>query len=61
MGVLKAGHIFLGLDPADPPLRVRQGDIVPLVEHFLRIANREFRRSWSGVSAEAARVLCGYP
>lgn len=28
MGVLKAGHIFLGLDPADPPLRVRQ-----IVEH----------------------------
>ncbi|MEZ5354846.1 MAG: non-ribosomal peptide synthetase [Bryobacteraceae bacterium] len=24
MGVLKAGHIYLGLDPADPPLRVRQ-------------------------------------
>ena len=43
-----------------PPLRVRQGDIVPLVEHFLRIANREFRRSWTGVSAEAARLLCGY-
>ena len=43
-----------------PPLRARQGDIVPLVEHFLRIANREFRRTWTSVSGEAARLLCGY-
>jgi DNA-binding NtrC family response regulator len=30
------------------------------VEHFLRLANREFRRSWTGVSAEAARLLGAY-
>ena len=44
-----------------PPLRARQGDIVPLVEHFLRLANRDFRRSWTRVSAEAAQLLCAYP
>ena len=43
-----------------PPLRTRHADIVPLVEHFLRIANREFRRSWNGVTAEAAKLLGSY-
>ena len=43
-----------------PPLRARQADIVPLVEHFLRIANREFRRAWTGVTKEAAALLTSY-
>jgi DNA-binding NtrC family response regulator len=43
-----------------PPLRARQSDIVPLVEHFLRVANREFRRSWASVHPDAARLLCRY-
>ena len=43
-----------------PPLRQRLDDVVPLAEHFLKQASREFHRSWRGVSAAAGELLRGY-
>ncbi len=43
-----------------PPLRDRKTDIIPLAEHFLRIANLADSRRISGISAEAQRLLADY-
>ena len=43
-----------------PPLRKRKTDIIPLAEHFLRIANLANSRIVSGISPEAQRLLVEY-
>jgi two-component system nitrogen regulation response regulator GlnG len=43
-----------------PPLRERGDDIVVLVEHFLRIYNRELGKSVQDVSSEALDLLLDY-
>jgi two-component system NtrC family response regulator len=43
-----------------PPLRARQVDIMPLAEHFLRIASIANSRPGGYFSAEAQRLLCAY-
>ncbi len=43
-----------------PPLRTRPEDVVPLAEHFLSQANREFSRRWRGITLSASRILQSY-
>ena len=43
-----------------PPLRARQADIMPLAEHFLRIANIANSRQSGSFDDEAQRLLCAY-
>jgi len=43
-----------------PPLRDRKTDIIPLADHFLRIANLANAREISGISLEAQRLLTDY-
>lgn len=43
-----------------PPLRDRKTDIVPLADHFLRIANLANSRPISGISVEAQHLLTNY-
>jgi DNA-binding NtrC family response regulator len=43
-----------------PPLRERKADILPLADHFLRIANLANSRLASGISVEAQRLLADY-
>ncbi len=43
-----------------PPLRERGDDILVLVEHFLRIFNRELGKSVHDVSSEALELLLNY-
>lgn len=43
-----------------PPLRARQADIMPLAEHFLRIANIANSRQSGSFDGEAQRLLCAY-
>jgi len=43
-----------------PPLRERKEDIPPLVEFFLGLYNRKFRKSVRGVSEETQRLLMSY-
>jgi len=43
-----------------PALRERKEDIPQLCEHFVRCANREFRRDVKGISAEAERMMYRY-
>jgi two-component system response regulator PilR (NtrC family)/two-component system response regulator HydG len=43
-----------------PPLRERKTDIMPMVEHFLRIANIANSRRTPGFSDEARRLLTEY-
>jgi DNA-binding NtrC family response regulator len=43
-----------------PPLRDRQADIMPLAEHFLRIANIANSRPSGHFNGEAQRLLCAY-
>lgn len=43
-----------------PPLRDRKTDIIPLADHFLRIANLANSRLISGISVEAQSLLTDY-
>jgi DNA-binding NtrC family response regulator len=43
-----------------PPLRARQADIMPLAEHFLRIANIADSRPTGHFNNEAQNLLCAY-
>jgi DNA-binding NtrC family response regulator len=43
-----------------PPLRDRKADIMPLAEHFLRIANIANSRQNVSFDGEAQRLLCAY-
>jgi DNA-binding NtrC family response regulator len=43
-----------------PPLRARQADIMPLAEHFLRIANIANSQPSENFNSEAQRLLCAY-
>ena len=40
-----------------PPLRERREDIPPLIEHFVRMHNRELKRSFKGVDAATMKIL----
>jgi len=44
-----------------PPLRERKEDILPLSLHFIQEFNRELKRSFKGISQEAAKVIINYP
>jgi len=44
-----------------PPLRSHPEDVAPLVEHFSRLACQEYNRRSKRWSADALRVLQGYP
>ena len=43
-----------------PPLREREGDVIPLAKHFLDFFSREHRLGPKRLTAEAADVLCAY-
>jgi two-component system response regulator AtoC len=44
-----------------PPLRERKKDILPLALFFVQEFNRELKRSYKGISQEAARAMMNYP
>jgi two-component system response regulator AtoC len=44
-----------------PPLRERKEDILPLALLFIKEFNQELRRSFKGISQEAAQALLSYP
>ncbi|HEX8947921.1 MAG TPA: sigma-54 dependent transcriptional regulator, partial [Dissulfurispiraceae bacterium] len=44
-----------------PPLRERREDVMPLVLHYIKTFNREFKRSIREVSPEAEKILTNYP
>ncbi len=44
-----------------PPLRERKEDILPLALSFIQEFNHELKRSYKGISQEAAQALMNYP
>ncbi len=44
-----------------PPLRERREDLPPLIEHFVRIHNRELKRSFKGVDGATTKILLSAP
>ncbi len=44
-----------------PPLRERREDLPLLIEHFVRIHNRELRRSFKGVDGATMKILMASP
>jgi len=49
-----------GMTITVPPLRARTEDVLPLCEHFLLQANREFGRRFKSVDATASKMLQGH-
>ena len=43
-----------------PPLRERKEDILVLTKHFLNVYNRQFNKSFQGVSEDCTEVLLNY-
>jgi DNA-binding NtrC family response regulator len=51
----------LGVMPITlPPLRDRTGDVPVLVEHFVKLFNREFKKNVKSVAPAAMKALDGY-
>jgi len=44
-----------------PPLRDRKDDILPLALHYIQEFNRDLKRSYKGISKEAAQAMLNYP
>ncbi len=44
-----------------PPLRERQKDVPLLLDHFVQVYNREFKRNVSGIEPSAVRALSSHP
>jgi two-component system response regulator PilR (NtrC family) len=44
-----------------PPLRERREDLPPLIEHFVRMHNRELKRSFKGVDGATLKILMSSP
>ena len=44
-----------------PPLRERKEDIIPLAMHYMKLFNKEFKKSVTGISPEAQKLLVDYP
>jgi DNA-binding NtrC family response regulator len=43
-----------------PPLRERRADVPALLEHFVQLCNREFKRSVTGIEPAALKALANY-
>ncbi|MDP2279111.1 MAG: helix-turn-helix domain-containing protein, partial [Nitrospirota bacterium] len=43
------------------PLRERKEDIIPLAMHYMKLFDKEFKKSVTGISPEAERLLINYP
>jgi len=44
-----------------PPVRDRKEDILPLALHYIQEFNRDLKRSYKGISQEAAQTMLNYP
>jgi transcriptional regulator with PAS, ATPase and Fis domain len=44
-----------------PPLRERREDLPPLIEHFVRLHNRELKRSFKGVDGATMKIFMAAP
>jgi DNA-binding NtrC family response regulator len=44
-----------------PPLRERREDLPPLIDHFVRLHNRELKRSFKGVDGATMKILLATP
>lgn len=44
-----------------PPLRERREDLPPLIDHFVRLHNRELKRSFKGVDGATMKILMAAP